>query len=110
MKEQKVNLDNSKEGEKTNISKVAFSDPQMIEISLHELKNFLITENIAKVLLLAGTLFLGAILSAVLSKTSVHPVLIILSLATFVFGVILDSYLIYAKFVDLKRKGAGKWI
>jgi hypothetical protein len=104
-----ANQDDSKEGEITSTSKVAYSDPQMIEISLYEIKTFLITENVAKVILLAGTLFLGGILSAVLSDTPVHLMLIILSIALLVFGLILDGYLIYTKFTNLERRGAGKW-
>lgn len=97
------------ESGKTSISKVARSDPQMIEISLFEIQSFLIAENSAKFVLLIGTLLVGGLISTFLSKISVNPIMIIVSLSIFIFGLILDVYLTYTKFKELKQKGVEKW-
>ena len=97
------------ESRKTSISKVARSDPQMIEISLFEIQSFLIAENSAKFVLLIGTLFVGGLISTYLSKIYVNPIIIIVSISIFIFGLILDVYLTYTKFKELKQKGAEKW-
>lgn len=103
------NKNNSKESETISSSKVAYSDPQMIEISLHEIRSFLITENIAKVVMFIGSFLVGGVISAVISKISVNPIIIIVSLAIFVFGITLDVYLTITKLKELEKKGAGKW-
>ena len=104
---EEVDLDNSRRGEMK--SEVAYSNPQMIEISLYEIKNFLITESIPKIMMLVGSLFCGCIISACISGIHIHPIIIILVSAIFVFGVIFDVYLIRTKFKELEEKGAGTW-
>jgi hypothetical protein len=100
-------LDNSRRGEMR--SEVAYSNPQMIEISLYEIKSFLITESIPKIMMLVGSLLLGSIISAFISEIPIHPIIITLFLALFVSGVIIDAYLIRTKFKELEEKGAEKW-
>jgi hypothetical protein len=97
------------EDEKISQSNVAYSDPKMIEISLYEIKNFLITENIAKGFIIIGSLFLGPVISALIAKTNVNPFILIVSLAIFIPGISFDVYITYSKFKELKKKGAGKW-
>ena len=100
-------LDKSRVGEMGR--GVAYSDPQMIEISLHEIKSFLITESIPKIMMLVVSLFVGGIISAFISGIPIHPIIITLSSAIFVFGVIVDAYLIHTKFKELEEKGAEEW-
>lgn len=102
-----ANLDNSRRGEMR--SEVAYSNPQMIEISLYEIKSFFITESIPKIMMLVGSLFVGSIISAFISGIPTHPIIITLSSAIFVFGIIFDAYLIRTKFKELEEKGAEKW-
>lgn len=109
IRKEEAKLSGIEETEKQTLSNVAYSDPQMIEISMHEIKSFLVSENIAKVILVIGSLFFGSVLSLVLSSTYIHPIVIVFSVLTFVVGLVLDVYLVYAKFKDLGQKGATRW-
>lgn len=86
---EEVDLDNSRRGEMK--SEVAYSNPQMIEISLYEIKNFLIIESIPKTVMLFGSILVGSIISAFMSGIPIHPIFITLSSAIFVSGVSIDA-------------------
>ncbi len=105
----KNDINKNNKSEVISASKVAHSDPHMIEISVYEIKSFLIIENIAKVILLIGTLLCGGVLSAIFSRINIHPMLILSSVAIFVFGVIFDAYLIYDELRKLEERGEDIW-
>jgi hypothetical protein len=98
-----------KENKKIRVSNVAFSNPQLIEISLYEIQSFLIAENTAKFVLIFGSLFVGGVISAIFSKIVVSTEIIIFSSFLFVSGLLSDIYITHTKFKELKEKGAKEW-
>lgn len=95
-----------------NINKglVVRSDPKMIEISLYEIKLFLISGSIPKIMMLFGTLFVGSFLSEVISGNSVPLLFFVFSSALLVFGIILDVYMIKNKLRQFEERGAKIWV
>lgn len=92
-----------------NISKVYIKDPQMVQISLFEIKYFLTTTTWARFITIVGSLLVGGVLSAVFSRTPINSLIVICSFATFVVGVFLDFYLTTTKLRELERRGGRRW-
>lgn len=104
-----VSSGDRKEEELVSTSRVLVRDPQMVQISLYEIKHFLTIATWAKVVTIIGSLLVGGVLSAVFSKIPVHPCIVIASLAMFVVGIFLDVYFRRTKLRELERKGSRTW-
>jgi hypothetical protein len=107
-KKRKPRSGKHKEREKIRDSNVAVivCNPHMLEISFYEIQSFLIIENIAKIILTIGSLFIGGVISAILSNIAISNSIIFISFFIFVTGLISDVYITSTKFNELKNKGA----
>lgn len=101
--------DDGNKDEVVNISKVYIKDPQMVQISLFEIKYFLTTATWARLIMIVGSLLVGGVLSAVFSRIPINSLIVIGSLALFVVGVFLDVYLTRTKLRELERRGGRRW-
>lgn len=98
-----------KERKKTAASKIAYSNPKMIKISMYEIESIMSADSVAKYILIIGSALVGAVLSAFYSNITVSPLLSSISFATFIFGILFDQFVVNTKRKELLKKGADIW-